>query len=118
MHTPPKLEGPNLVSCRNLEVKYSNRAGIIKRDYHCSVYKIDYNDLNWYVAAEGASPLLTYLEAMECNPDLKFYQKEISNSFYKTLRTCIWNDLRLRHLCDIIHFDGLSIFIMYYYYYF
>lgn len=104
LYTPGKLSGDNLILARNLESIFLNRAGIAKRSYFNSVYKI--KDTNWYVTVEGASPLLTFYQAMAGNDVLRQHREAIVLSFVAKLRQLLLEDPSCRNLCEVVHING------------
>lgn len=69
------------------------------------MYKIKSN-YKWYVVAEGATPLLTFKEALSHHPAIKLMQREIVLKFYKTLSELIYKNEATRGLCELIFYDG------------
>lgn len=82
-----------------------DRAGVNRREYKNSMYKIKSN-YKWYVVAEGATPLLTFKEALSHHPAIKLMQREIVLKFYKTLSELIYKNEATRGLCELIFYDG------------
>lgn len=82
-----------------------DRAGVKRREYKNSMYRIK-SSHKWYVAAEGATPLLTFKEAIAHHPTIKLMQREIVLKFYKTLKDLIYNNEATRGLCELIFYDG------------
>lgn len=84
-----------------------NRAGIIKRSYHTCVYKIK-KEQNWYITAEGATPLLTYFEAMIAEPKLRQLRTEIFRSFCRALQSYLDGDVQCRDKCVLIEYNDID----------
>lgn len=108
MYTPNTLDGPTLTARSTLEPLVLNRAGIPKRVYHNAVYCIE-NTGGWYVAAEGASPLKTYYEALRSSNgggggDLERYRPEILAAFVHQLRRLLTEDEDCRDLYEVVAF--------------
>lgn len=106
MFTPDTFSRCGMITSRNLESVYLNRAGHVSRPYNNTMYKI--TDTNWYAAIEGASPLQTVYESMVADPRLKHLRKEILASFVKELRKLLWDDLKCRNLCEVVQINGES----------
>lgn len=104
MFTPDTFNSDTLITSRNLESVFLNRAGNVSRPYNNTMYKIA--DTDWYAAIEGASPLQTVYESMAADPRLKHLRKEIVTSFVKALRKLLWEDLKCRNLCEVVQIDG------------
>jgi len=105
---PPRLDSISdfLENAKSLEEVKINRGGVVDRSYQLSVYKIKgFEGLDWYVTAQGASPLLTYYEECERSKLLDKYKNAVSRSFNERLKTLIWNDLRCRGLVEIIYYN-------------
>lgn len=77
-----------------------------RREYKNTMYRIK-NSYKWYVVAEGATPLLTFKEALAHHPSIKLMQREIVLKFYKTLKELIYNNEATRGLCELIFYDGI-----------
>lgn len=90
---------------QTLEEVRLDRAGVKRREYKNSMYKIK-NSYKWYVVAEGATPLLTFKEALSHHPAIELMQREIVLKFYKTLTDLIYKNEATRGLCELIFYDG------------
>lgn len=116
MYTPNRLSDGGGSTCSgSLEPLVLNRAGCINRTYHNSVYRIGSSDAGggasdwWYVVAEGATPLITFQEALRCSdPDagrvLRRFRDEITASFVRHLRRLLYEDPACRDLCEVVTF--------------
>lgn len=94
-----------LEQAKTLESIRLDRAGVKRREYKNSMYRIKSSN-KWYVAAEGATPLLTFKEALPHHPSIKLLQREIVIKFYNTLKELIYNNEATRGLCELIFYDG------------
>lgn len=103
---------------QELEQEVRSRAGIRNRSYHNNIYKI-YPDGNRngieppvYVAVEGATPLLTFLEVQQhLHPEsamYKKYSKQIIKAFYFKLKELIYNDPECRDICELIYYKDYN----------
>ncbi|PSN57072.1 hypothetical protein C0J52_01737 [Blattella germanica] len=99
-------------SAQSLEAQELDRAGVKKRVYKNSVYKIRNPDADQdayiYVVAEGATPLKTLYDVIEMNPRMsaifKKHRAEIVSSFYKTLLNILNESEECRGLCEVIYY--------------
>lgn len=101
-------------SAVELEPEVRDRAGVKRRSYHNNIYKIysngkRSNSVPVYVAAEGATPLLTFFEVQkhahsETNIYWK-YQRDIIKKFYNKLKELISNDPECMDLCELIYYN-------------
>ncbi|KOX67371.1 hypothetical protein WN51_08278 [Melipona quadrifasciata] len=107
-YIPPDLKEKEasyqwMESAMNLEEEERNRAGIKRRTYHNTVYKIYSNGQRLkttplYIVVEGATPL------NETNV-YKKYGKEIIMKFYEKLKKLISNDAECADLCELIYYN-------------
>ncbi|CAL7941911.1 unnamed protein product [Xylocopa violacea] len=116
-YVPPDLKEVSygwMESAINLEDEIRNRAGVKGRTYHNSVYKIYPNGdrVNCkpiYIVAEGATPLLTFFEAMKhAHKETNIYQqhyKDIVLKFYEKLKELIDNDPECTGRCELIYYN-------------
>ncbi|KAF3425979.1 hypothetical protein E2986_01546 [Frieseomelitta varia] len=116
-YIPPDLKEASyqwMEGAMNLEEEERNRAGIKRRMYHNTVYKIYPNGQKLkttplYVVVEGATPLLTFHEVQKHAHNetdvYKKYGKEIVLKFYEKLKELISNDTECADLCELIYYD-------------
>lgn len=103
---------------QELEKEVRNRAGIKNRSYHNNVYKIypngNRNNIEppVYVAAEGATPLLTFFEVQQhFHPESAIYKKyckQIIKAFYFKLKELIYNDPDCKDMCELIYYKDYN----------
>lgn len=116
-YIPPDLKEASyqwMEGAINSEEEERNRAGIKRRTYHNTVYKIypngqKLNTTPVYIMVEGATPLLTFYEVQkhahnETNVYRK-YDKEIILKFYEKLKELISNDTECADLCELIYYN-------------
>ncbi|XP_044759242.1 stimulator of interferon genes protein isoform X3 [Coccinella septempunctata] len=109
---PVSLEGTNIHLSSSLEEKQLTIAGVQKRVYKNSVYKVrdpqNPKQPN-YVCAEYATPLRTFFKALEAsgkyNENFKKHQDDIVLHFYLTTRDLVMNDPDISNLCELIYYD-------------
>ncbi|OAD55574.1 hypothetical protein WN48_04450, partial [Eufriesea mexicana] len=115
-YIPPDLKEASykwMESAMDLEDEIRNRAGVKRRTFHNTVYKIYANgerkNAPVYVVVEGASPLLTFFEIEKYFYSIKNvykkYRKNIIKQFYKELKMLLDNDPELRDFCELIYYD-------------
>lgn len=115
-YIPPDLKEASyqwMESAMDLEEEVRNRAGVKRRIYHNSVYKIYPNgqrsNVPQYIVVEGATPLLTFFEVQKHSHSetniYKKYCKEIVQKFYTKLQELIDNDPECADLCELIYYD-------------
>lgn len=115
-YIPPDLKEASyqwMESAMDLEDEVRNRAGVKRRSYHNSVYKIYPNgqrsNVPQYIVVEGATPLLTFFEVQKHSHSetniYKKYCKEIVQKFYIKLQELIDNDPECADLCELIYYD-------------
>ncbi|KAK9303235.1 hypothetical protein QLX08_005008 [Tetragonisca angustula] len=116
-YIPPDLKEASyqwMEGAMNSEEEERNRAGIKRRTYHNTVYKIYPNGqklktIPLYIMVEGATPLLTFHEVQKHahnETDIyKKYGKEIILKFYEKLKELISNDTECADLCELIYYN-------------
>ena len=116
-YIPPDLKEASyqwMEGTMNSEEEERNRAGIKRRTYHNTVYKIYPNGQRLettplYIVVEGATPLLTFYEVQKhahSETDVyKKYGKEIIHKFYEKLKELISNDAECADLCELIYYN-------------
>lgn len=116
-YIPPDLKDHSnqwMESAIPLEADVRDRAGVKKRSYKNSVYKIypggrKVSTRPMYIVAEGATPLLTFYEIQKhSHPEtdiFKEYSSEIVYNFYTKLKELIENDPECRNVCQLIYYD-------------
>lgn len=101
-------------SAIHLEEEIRDRAGVKRRTYRNVVYKIypdgrKLNSIPVYVVAEGATPVLTFFEALRCAHNetniYRKYYKHIIKQFYNKLKELLDNDPECKDLCELIYYD-------------
>lgn len=119
-YIPPDLKEASyqwMEGAMNLEEEERNRAGIKRRTYHNTVYKIYPNGQRFkttplYVVVEGATPLLTFYEVQKYAHNetnvYKKYGKEIILKFYEKLKELISNDAECADLCELIYYNDCN----------
>ncbi|XP_077302635.1 transmembrane protein sting isoform X2 [Arctopsyche grandis] len=120
LYCPPNLcevsKGPKfrMEAAKNLEAVERHRAGVKSRMYTSSVYKIHVRDQKgpMYVAAEGATPLLTLFETIKNDGvHQKYYrenQDEIILQFYLTLKHLIESSVECKDICELVYYDNIE----------
>lgn len=99
---------------KSLDAKHVSRAGLTKRSYRVGVYGFkekmkphyDKKESHIYVTAISATPLITFHEFLECNPDLVHYKTEVLVNFVKELKRLMSLDKEIKELVEIVEFDG------------
>lgn len=115
-YIPPDLKEASyqwMESAMDVEDEVRNRAGVKRRLYHNSIYKIYPNgqrsNVPLYIVVEGATPLLTFFEVQKHSHSetniYKKYCKEIVQKFYIKLQELIDNDPECADLCELIYYD-------------
>ena len=116
-YVPPDLKDASyqwMESAIDLEVDIRDRAGTKRRSYHNNIYKIypdgkHSNRAPLYVAAEGATPLLTFFEVQKhSHRETNIYKKyhiPIVKRFHETLKELLNNDPECSDLCELIYYD-------------
>ncbi|XP_011314247.1 stimulator of interferon genes protein [Fopius arisanus] len=115
-HIPPDLCDASyqwLEATTNLEHIVIDRAGVKRRNYKNTVYKIHPNSQAMghrpvYVITEGATPMMTFWEILihdhEQTATYKQNRMQIVASFYKTLQQLIDNDPECRDVCELVYY--------------
>ncbi|XP_015124037.1 stimulator of interferon genes protein isoform X2 [Diachasma alloeum] len=116
-HIPPDLSDASyqwLEGTTSLEHIVQDRAGVKRRNYKNTVYKIHPNGQEKghrpiYVTTEGATPMLTFWEIlMHDHKQTKTFKQnrmQIVASFYKTLDELIDNDPECRDVCELVYYN-------------
>ncbi|XP_034934625.1 stimulator of interferon genes protein [Chelonus insularis] len=116
-HIPPDLKDASdnwLEGTTSLTNVIRDRAGIKRRSYKNTVYKIhpegeDSNHRPVYITVEGATPMLTLNEIIKhSHKQTEIYRhshKEIVAVFYKTLQELLNSDPDCRDVCELIYYD-------------
>ncbi|TRY90133.1 hypothetical protein DNTS_031619 [Danionella cerebrum] len=103
----PEEEDQNVVFLNNLPELSLNRAGVHKRSYKNSVYRIEHNNETWTCVLEYATPLLT-LYQMSQDSSAGFGEPERKQQvllFYRTLSQILENSLECRNRYRLILLD-------------
>ncbi|XP_063984278.1 stimulator of interferon genes protein homolog isoform X2 [Diachasmimorpha longicaudata] len=115
-HIPPDLCDAShqwLEGTTNLEHIVTDRAGVKRRNYKNTVYKIHPNGLGKghrpiYVVTEGATPMLTFWEILSHDhrqtATFKQNKMQIISAFYKVLSELIDNDPECQDVCELIYY--------------
>ncbi|XP_016973900.1 uncharacterized protein LOC108040801 [Drosophila rhopaloa] len=101
MFVSGELESNLLEKVQPLETKYINRAGV-NRPFKHAVYKLKkkVNGKTYYFAMEGATPMLSFFDAMQFNLSATWQMQELKREiwlkFYKHLKELIttWPETR------------------------
>lgn len=112
LHTKPKIESRVMTNERPVESVKIHRAGVENRDFGLgSIYRIQ-NDTPWYVALEGATPLLSFYESMQhritSTPEMVDLQHEITLQFYKSLKKMIQDCPDTRGLVELVYYNDID----------
>ncbi|XP_016968062.2 stimulator of interferon genes protein homolog [Drosophila biarmipes] len=105
------LESDLLDKAKPLETKYINRAGV-NRPFKHAVYRLNQkiNGKTYYFAIEGATPMLSFFDAMQSNLSatwqMKELQREIWLKFYKHLKELITTWPETRNLVELIIYSS------------
>ncbi|CAG5095076.1 Similar to Sting1: Stimulator of interferon genes protein (Mus musculus) [Cotesia congregata] len=115
-HIPPDLKDASnywLESTTSLENEVRDRAGVKKRIYRNTVYKIHPGGEGnkrkpVYIVVEGATPVLTFYEVLQHahkhTDTYKNYQHQIIAAFYKTLQDLLNENAESRDTCELVYF--------------
>ncbi|XP_045475744.1 stimulator of interferon genes protein [Harmonia axyridis] len=103
---------PSIEESSSLDEKKLTIAGVQKRSYKNSVYKIrDPNNPRkvYYVCAEYATPLRTFKASLDFsglfNETFKKHADDIVLNFYLIMRDFVRNDPDICDLCELIYYD-------------
>lgn len=115
-YIPPDLRDASngwMESAQDLPNEVRNRAGVKRREYHNSVYKIYPNGKRTnkplYLVVEGATPLLTLYEIKTRSHDettvYQTYYKEVVKKFYEKLKRLLEDDPECTDLYELVYYD-------------
>ncbi|KAK9719058.1 Transmembrane protein 173 [Popillia japonica] len=112
LHCPATIEQTSSIVelAQNLPEITVSRAGVCKRSYKSTVYKIRRSQTEKeYVCLEYATPLQTLFDIIkhrtEHANDYELHKRELVLQFYLTLRTLLNNDPDCKDHCELIFFD-------------
>ncbi|XP_074112864.1 transmembrane protein sting isoform X2 [Cotesia typhae] len=115
-HIPPDLRDASnywLESTTSLYNEVRDRAGVKKRVYHNTVYKIHPGGEGnkrrpVYIVVEGATPVLTFYEVLQhAHKHTDTYKNNrhlIIAAFYKTLQDLLNENAESRDTCELVYF--------------
>lgn len=93
-----------------LEVVVKDRAGV-ERPYKNDVYRFTekINNKNYYIAVEGATPLLSFHEALQSSitntPDMIALKREILLQFYKSIKKYCMENKETNKEIEFVYYD-------------
>ncbi|XP_070069720.1 stimulator of interferon genes protein homolog [Drosophila takahashii] len=105
------LESDLLDKAEPLETKYINRAGV-NRPFKHAVYRMNQkvNGKTYYFAIEGATPMLSFFDAMQSNLSATWQMKELKREiwlkFYKHLKELITTWPETRNLVELMIYSS------------
>lgn len=105
------LESDLLDKAEPLETKFINRAGV-NRPFKHAVYRLNQkvNGKTYYFAIEGATPMLSFFDAMQSNLSATWQMKELKREiwlkFYKHLKELITTWPETRNLVELIIYSS------------
>ncbi|KAH8345586.1 hypothetical protein KR084_011555 [Drosophila pseudotakahashii] len=105
------LESDLLDKADPLETKYINRAGV-NRPFKHAVYRMNQkvNGKTYYFAIEGATPMLSFFDAMQSNLSATWQMKELKREiwlkFYKHLKELITTWPETRNLVELMIYSS------------
>ncbi|KAL7286661.1 hypothetical protein TKK_0019156 [Trichogramma kaykai] len=99
---------------KNLEMIVMDRAGVKKRTYHNTVYKLHTEGpktrgKSIFLATEGATPLKTFLEtkdqSLRYGGIYKEFNREIVRNFYLTLKKLLADNPSCGDYCELVYYE-------------
>lgn len=114
LHTKPVIESPLMErqDGKALEGVRRDRAGV-NRDFKNDVYKILIDGKPYYVTVEGATPLLSFFDAMSFDLtstwQMKAMQKEIMIKFYRYLKNILGKSPSTQEEFELVFYNDYTL---------
>ncbi|XP_055854783.1 stimulator of interferon genes protein homolog [Episyrphus balteatus] len=113
LHTRPVIESPLMErqDKQPLEGVRRDRAGV-SRPYINDVYRILIDEKPYYITVEGATPLLSYFDALNfyltSTWQMKAMQKEIMIKFYRYLKNILEKWPATQEQCELVFYNDYT----------
>ncbi|XP_055902675.1 stimulator of interferon genes protein homolog [Eupeodes corollae] len=113
LHTRPVIESPLMErqERRPLEGVRRDRAGV-SRPFTNDVYRIEIDGKPYYITVEGATPLLSYFDALNfyltSTWQMKAMQKEIMIKFYRYLKNILEKWPATQEQCELVFYNDYT----------
>lgn len=113
LHTRPVIESPLMErqDRKPLEGVRRDRAGV-SRPFINDVYRITIDGKPYYITVEGATPLLSYFDALNFHLtstwQMKAMQKEIMIKFYRFLKNILEKWPATQEQCELVFFNDYT----------
>lgn len=113
LHTRPVIESPLMErqDRQPIECVRRDRAGVA-RPYSNDVYRIIIDDKPYYIAVEGATPLLSYFDAMNLELtstwQMRAMQREVMLKFYRYLKIILEKWPATQEKCELVFYNDYT----------